>query len=182
MVVISEWIERLTLNIITKMIAGKRYFGNSKDRDDEETKHIAKTNRDFMYLAAAPVLSDLIPLLRWGDLQGQLESMKSIAREFDDLVGSWIEEHMRRLKSEPSNETDFIDVMLSVIEEDNLFGHTREQIVRATAVVCQLTFLKSKILYCWLSQSIPFVDSAAKCLELYFFDSKLHSSVKKLCF
>ncbi|KAB1200538.1 Cytochrome P450 CYP82D47 [Morella rubra] len=116
------------------MIAGKRYFGNSKDRDDEETKHIAKTNRDFMYLAAAPVLSDLIPLLRWGDLQGQLESMKSIAREFGDLVGSWIEEHMRRLKSEPSNETDFIDVMLSVIEEDNLFGHTREQIVRATAV------------------------------------------------
>ena len=37
----------------------------------------------------------------------------------DTLVGSWVEENtMRRAKSEPIDKPDFIDVMLSVIEDD----------------------------------------------------------------
>ncbi|XP_050252566.1 cytochrome P450 CYP82D47-like isoform X2 [Quercus robur] len=135
-VVISEWIERLTLNIITKMIAGKRYFGNLNDGNDGEAKRIGKIIKEFMYVSGVPVVSDLVPFL--GGLEyflGQVKSMKRIARELDTLVGGWVEEHaMRRAETELNDKPDFIDIMLSVIEDDGMFGHTRETIIKATAL------------------------------------------------
>ena len=88
-----------------------------------------------MYAAGVPIISDLIPFLGCFDLLGQVKSMKRIARELDSVAGSWVEEHsMRRLKgSEPIDKLDFIDVMLSEIEDD-AFGHTRETIIKATAM------------------------------------------------
>ena len=125
-VVISEWIERLTFNIITKMIAGKRYFGNLNDGNDGEAKRIGKIIKEFMYVSGVPIISDLVPFL--GGLEyflGQVKSMKRIARELDTLGGSWVEEHaMRRVESEPIDKPDFIDIMLFVIEDDGMFGHT----------------------------------------------------------
>ena len=56
---------------------------------------------------------------------GQVKSIKRIGRELDTLVGSWVEEHgMRRAESETIDKPDFIDIMLSVIEDDGMFGHT----------------------------------------------------------
>ena len=68
---------------------------------------------------------------------GQVKYIKKIGRELDTLVGSWVEEHaMRRAETEPNDKPDFIDIMLSIIEDDGMFGHTRETIVKATALVC----------------------------------------------
>ena len=122
-VVISDWIGRLSLNIITKVIAGKRYFGN--DGNDEEAQHIGKIIKDFMYAAGVPVISDLIPFLKWIDLFEQVKFMKRVAKEFDSLVGSWVDEHTTRRVNgdEPSDKLDFIDVMLSKIEENSMFGY-----------------------------------------------------------
>ncbi|KAG6680588.1 hypothetical protein I3843_13G041300 [Carya illinoinensis] len=136
-VVISEWIEGLALNIITKIIARKRYFGSTNKENISE----------FMYLAGAPNMFDLIPFLRWIDLKGQVKSMKRVAGELDSLIGSWVEEHTarRELKTdEQSHEPDFIDVMLSLIEEDSMFGYPRETIIKATAMACiMLTLILS---------------------------------------
>ncbi|KAK4573759.1 hypothetical protein RGQ29_031634 [Quercus rubra] len=114
-----------SLNIITKVIAGKRYFGN--DGNDVEAQHIGKIIKDFMYAAGVPVISDLIPFLKWIDLFEQVKFMKRVAKEFDSLVGSWVDEHTTRRVNgdEPSDKLDFIDVMLSKIEENSMFGHTR---------------------------------------------------------
>lgn len=139
-VVISEWIERLTLNIITKMIAGKRYFVNAVNgEDDVEAKRIFKIIKEFMYVSGVPVVSDLIPLLGWIDVQGRLKSIKRIARELDTLAGSWIEEHTRKMvesDDQPNDKPDFIDVLLSVIKDNSMFGHTRDTIIKATIMVC----------------------------------------------
>ncbi|KAM3683729.1 hypothetical protein ACJW30_12G168700 [Castanea mollissima] len=135
-VVISEWIGRLSLNIITKVIAGKRYFGN--DGNDEEAQHIGKIIKDFMYASGVPVISDLIPFLKWIDLFGQVKFMKRVAKEFDSLARSWVDEHTTRRVNgdEPSDKLDFIDVMLNKIEENSMFGHTRETIIiKATATM-----------------------------------------------
>nr|POF07482.1 cytochrome p450 cyp82d47 [Quercus suber] len=87
-----------------------------------------------MYAAGVPVISDLIPFLKWIDLFGQVKFMKRVAKEFDSLVGSWVDEHTTRVNGdEPSDKLDFIDVMLSKIEENPMFGHTRETIIKATA-------------------------------------------------
>ena len=46
-VVISEWIERLTFNIITKKISGNRYFGNLNDGNDGEAQRVGKLIKEF---------------------------------------------------------------------------------------------------------------------------------------
>lgn len=75
--VISEWLERLTLNLITKVIAGNRYFVN-------EARRVGKIIKEFMYV---------VYCRGWVDLQGRVKSMKCIARELDFLLGTWVEEH-----------------------------------------------------------------------------------------
>ncbi|KAK7304533.1 hypothetical protein VNO77_42414 [Canavalia gladiata] len=135
-VTISEWLERLTFNMITKMVAGKRYFSYLEDVDDVEAHGIVKLIKEFMHLSGEFVPSDLIPIFGWFGFDGKvLKSMKRIGKDLDSLVGSWVEEHA---KNDPQNKSsekhDFIDVMLSVIEDDPLSGHTRDAIIKANVM------------------------------------------------
>lgn len=136
-VVMNEWLERLSFNIITKMIAGKRYFEYLQDVDDEEAHGIVKLMKQFMHISGEFVPSDLIPLLGWFGVQGHvLKSMKRIGRDLDMLVGSWVEEHKSFDRvNMPREEHDFIDVMLGVIEDDPASGHTRDIIIKANIMV-----------------------------------------------
>ncbi|KAK4408690.1 Xanthotoxin 5-hydroxylase CYP82C4 [Sesamum angolense] len=96
-VVISEWMEQLTLN-------------NCDDDSWKKDTQIA--------------------------CKGHIKSMKRISKELSTVFQSWITEHVRSdRKSSFGNEQDFIDVMLSAIDEKfTRFGHTRETIIEATAL------------------------------------------------
>ncbi|MBA0791015.1 hypothetical protein Gohar_015621 [Gossypium harknessii] len=139
--VISQKLEALTLNTIMRLMAGKRYFWDTTDgEDDEEAAHVAKVIKDFMYVSGLISPSEVVPFLGWMDsmFMGQVKSMKRVAREIDSIVGEWVEEHkLKRLKSEakPENTPDFIDIMLSAIEEDSMFGYSRETIIKANVMV-----------------------------------------------
>ncbi|KAL1340926.1 hypothetical protein AAHE18_09G050700 [Arachis hypogaea] len=101
-VVISEWLERLTFNIIIKMIAGKRYFSYLKDADDEESHRIVKLVKEFMHISG-----------NW-------------VEEHD------VKNDDQKKKNYSSSEKQyFIDFMLSVIEDDPASGHTRDNIIKA---------------------------------------------------
>ena len=116
------------------------------DGNDGEAQRIGKLIKEFMYVSGVPAVSDLVPFL--GGLEsflGQVNSIKRIGRELDTLVGSWVEEDtMRRAKSEQIDKTDIIDVMLSITEDDDMFGHTCETIIKATLLVCLITFCYEK--------------------------------------
>ncbi|OWM62768.1 xanthotoxin 5-hydroxylase CYP82C4-like [Punica granatum] len=139
-VIISQWLEHMTLNVITEMIAGKRYFG-SQDRGltvEGEAAHVRRVIKEFMHISGFPAISDLIPYTGWTDFVGTVRSMKRIARELDAIVGSWVEEHEQRRVIDGDRrrkeDLDFIDVMLSVIEDNSLLGFSRETIIKATIV------------------------------------------------
>nr|POE87657.1 cytochrome p450 82c2 [Quercus suber] len=87
-----------------------------------------------MYVSGIPAVLDLVQFLEGLEsFLGQVKYIKRIGRELDTLVGSWVEEHtMRRAKSEQIDKPNFIDVMLSIIEDDSMFDHTRETIIKAT--------------------------------------------------
>ena len=84
-VVINEWIECLTFNIITTMIAGKRYFGSDHGGNaDGEEKLIGKIIEEFMYVSGVLVISDLTLFLGFlNPLLVQVKQMKQIAKELD---------------------------------------------------------------------------------------------------
>ena len=145
-VVIRNWIEHLTLNVITQMVAGKRYFNGGSSGSDEEAERIGRIIKEYMAISGAPVVSDMIPVPKWIDFQGKLKLMKRMGKELDCLMQSWIEEHyIRRDKS--NYKQDFIDVMLSMIEDDSTLGYTRETIIKGTVSVCDLNLLLHLLLH-----------------------------------
>ncbi|KAF2292562.1 hypothetical protein GH714_025593 [Hevea brasiliensis] len=107
----------------------KRYF-NSANAGNEQGKRIGELMKEYMYISVVFVPSDLIPSLWWMNFLGPVKTMKRLSKEYDSLMESWINEHkLKRLKmgDSESMEEDFIDVMLSVLE-DEFFGHSRENI------------------------------------------------------
>ncbi|XVF21336.1 hypothetical protein REPUB_Repub12eG0082000 [Reevesia pubescens] len=131
---IGQKLEVLTLNMILRIIAGKRYFTDADGEEDKDAQRVMKLSKQISYLLSVNALSEVVPFLKWMDIWSwQVKSMKRTSKEMESLVESWVDEHkQKRLKTGETNNQDFIDVMLSAIEEDSMFGYTREKIIKAT--------------------------------------------------
>ncbi|OAY34805.1 cytochrome P450 CYP82D47 [Manihot esculenta] len=129
----SKLHEHLVVNIMTRMVAGKRYFEGSNNGHDEKGRPFGQIMRDFMYAAGAFVPSDMAPFLGWTDFFGPVKSMKKIMKELNSIFDVWVEEHeLRRLNGEVETPRDFIDVLLNAIKDDSMFGNSRETVIKAT--------------------------------------------------
>ncbi|KAJ4955291.1 hypothetical protein NE237_012074 [Protea cynaroides] len=132
----KQWFQHLSFNIKTKIIAGKRYFGDVNAEHKVEVQRFKKEITKLVHLAGVFVLSDALPYLKWLDLGGYLGAMKSVANELDSLIGNWLEEHRSKAQSgKKEGEVDFIDVMLSIIhvhDKDLKYSHDRDTISKAT--------------------------------------------------
>ncbi|GAB4861036.1 hypothetical protein Ancab_040060 [Ancistrocladus abbreviatus] len=108
---ISRWFEDINLNVMARLLAGK-------DFEDDEYDRYHKAVREFFHMFGAFVISDIFPFLRWLDIGGCEKAMKRTARELDNLIQGWLDEHKRERDSTPDHEgarksdKDFIDVML----------------------------------------------------------------------
>ncbi|KAG8641972.1 cytochrome P450 CYP82D47-like [Manihot esculenta] len=129
----SELFEHLVLNIITRTVAGKRYFEGDNNGHDEKGRPIGKVMRDFMYFAGAFVPSDMFPFLGWTEFLGPVKSMKKILKEMDSIIEAWVREHeLKRLNGEVETNHDFIDVLLTAMKDDAIYGNSRETVIKAT--------------------------------------------------
>ncbi|XP_042484423.1 cytochrome P450 CYP82D47-like [Macadamia integrifolia] len=134
----KQWFGHLSLNIITKIIAGKRYCGNVEAGYEDEALRFHKAINEMERLSGVFVISDVFPLLRWLDLGGHVKSMKCVAKELDYLVENWVNEHRRKaLSCKMEGELDFIDVMLSIFRahgNDMKSSYDGDTIIKATVV------------------------------------------------
>ncbi|CAI0431264.1 unnamed protein product [Linum tenue] len=134
-VVISDWLQNFVLNIITRMVAGKKYF---EDLADAGGRPVGELIREFMDVNGSLVLSDLIPILGWIDIKGMKKAMRRISKELDVIVDGWIDEHKVKRNKLGDNlvPEDFIDVMLSVVDDnfDPSSNHNKDTIIKSTAM------------------------------------------------
>lgn len=137
MVDIKQWFGDLTYNIAFRMVGGKRYFGANVECEEVEARRCRRVTRDFVFLFGVFVLSDAIPFLGWLDFNGYEKSMKRTAKELDSLIGGWLEEHKnkRLLSGERTEEQDFMDVMLNILEDAKISGYDADTINKATCLV-----------------------------------------------
>ncbi|XP_073135862.1 nicotine N-demethylase CYP82E3-like [Henckelia pumila] len=135
---LSQWTEQMTLNIIVKTLAGKRYGRDPDGAVAEEVRRFRRLIGDITNLSGQFVLSDVIPfpLLKWVDSKGHIKKMKKVSKELDGILEEWIDEHLRRGKEVGDNEADFTDVLLSAIDErlEEIHGKTKMTIIKATIV------------------------------------------------
>ncbi|CAI0431267.1 unnamed protein product [Linum tenue] len=141
-VVISDWLQNFVLNIITRMVAGKKYFEDLADsvglQADAGGRPVGELIREFMDVNGSLVLSDLIPILGWIDIKGMKKAMRRISKELDVIVDGWIDEHKVKRNKLGDNlvPEDFIDVMLSVVDDnfDPSSNHNKDTIIKSTAM------------------------------------------------
>ncbi|XVE94115.1 hypothetical protein REPUB_Repub01dG0253500 [Reevesia pubescens] len=129
----------LAMNIIVKMMTGKGY-GGPDGRNDEESKRCQNALNDFFYLAGLLTISDAIPFLGWIDvLTGTVSKFKKTANELDYVLGGWVNEHrQKRLAGDTKGVKDFIDVMLSVLDDGKTSEKEADITIKAT---CQSLLL-----------------------------------------
>ncbi|XP_065875360.1 cytochrome P450 CYP82D47-like isoform X2 [Euphorbia lathyris] len=132
----KQWFGDLTSNVALIMVGGKRYFGPDSDMEEGEARRCQKVMRDFGFLFGVFVLSDSIPFLGWLDLNGYEKRMKKTARELDILIEGWLKEHKQKrlLKGKEKREQDFMDVMLSILEDDKVSGFDADTINKSTCL------------------------------------------------
>lgn len=125
----KQWFKDLSLNVVLRMVAGKRYFG-AVDVDEKEARRCQKAMRDFFHLLGVFMVADAIPYLRWLDIGGYESKMKETGKEMDRLVGEWLKEH----RNKESGEVDFMDVMISIIDAAVLSDYDADTIIKSTCV------------------------------------------------
>ncbi|PHT32835.1 hypothetical protein CQW23_29172 [Capsicum baccatum] len=135
---ITNWIEKLTLSLIVKKIAGKSYGRVEKGGNEEEAERFKKALKDFMSIGFVLWDAFPIPLFKWIDFQGHVKFMNRTFKYIDCVLQSWLDEHVmkrERVDFVDGNEEDFIDVMLSMMSnEDFVDGYSRETTIKATAL------------------------------------------------
>ncbi|GMI93956.1 cytochrome P450, family 82, subfamily C, polypeptide 4 [Hibiscus trionum] len=128
----KTWFKDVTLNIILRIIVGKRIHGSS-ERDDK-TEKWKKSLDDLMEMSGKFAISDALPSLRWFDIGGDEKSMKKIAEESDRVIDGWLREHkQKRIEDEENSEEDFMGVMLSFLRD--IEEHDADTINKATSLV-----------------------------------------------
>ncbi|XP_077223684.1 cytochrome P450 CYP82D47-like isoform X1 [Tasmannia lanceolata] len=133
MVEMKQWFGNLTMNVVVKMVTGKRYTGGEGDDQVSGFRHALS---QFLYLTSVFVLSDALPFLKWMDLQGYEATMKKTSKEIDFVLSNWVEEHRRRRISNQGGhvDQDFVDVMLSIVDGANISNYDSDTIIKATCL------------------------------------------------
>ncbi|KAK1587889.1 hypothetical protein Q3G72_017955 [Acer saccharum] len=144
---LKQWFADLTLNISLRLVGGKRF-------SEDNTADYQKVIREFVFLFGVFVLSDAIPFLGWWDFNGYEKAMKRTAKELDSLIGGWLEEHKQKrlllLSGDHQmirklEESDFMDVMLNILEDAKISGYDADTINKATCLVNLLRRLIGRI-------------------------------------
>ncbi|OVA18587.1 Cytochrome P450 [Macleaya cordata] len=130
----KKWFEEVANNVVIRVIVGKHNFGTKIVNGEKEAVEYKTIMDELLRLASLSLLSDFAPLLGWFDLfQGHVRTMKRNGKKLDVLLQKWLEEH-RNKTSSPEDEQDFMDVMLSIVEESKLSGHDADTVIKATCL------------------------------------------------
>ncbi|KAK6938623.1 Cytochrome P450 [Dillenia turbinata] len=97
----SKFIE-LSFNVLSMMIAGKRYHGD-KVEDTEEAKKVRDTIREMLALSGTTNLEDFLPFLQLIDFRGLERKFASLMKRLDKFLQDLVDEKRRMLLDKDGN-------------------------------------------------------------------------------
>lgn len=86
------------LNVMMRMIAGKRYYGENV-AELEEARRFKEIVAETFYLGGASNLGDFLPALKWVVARGVEKRMIVLRKKRDEFVQELIEEHRGKMGS-----------------------------------------------------------------------------------
>ncbi|GMH29633.1 hypothetical protein Nepgr_031476 [Nepenthes gracilis] len=134
LVELKQWFGNINLNAIVRLVAGKALWEFYKE---EKYDHCQTAIRSFFELFGAFTVSDMLPFLRWLDIGGYEKNMRRTAKQLDDIIQDWLEEHKRfRSSKKVNDQQDFIDTMLDILHvpQEKPSSFELDTIIKATCL------------------------------------------------
>ncbi|KAF3440217.1 hypothetical protein FNV43_RR18500 [Rhamnella rubrinervis] len=102
-------LSELTFNIIMRMVAGKRYYGDDVS-DEDEARRFRETMKEVVANGGASNPGDFLPILNWFGRKGFENRIRTVAERMDAMLQGLIDEHRTRKVSRNT----MIDHLLSL--------------------------------------------------------------------
>ncbi|XP_038899739.1 cytochrome P450 CYP82D47-like [Benincasa hispida] len=127
----------VTLDTIFKMVIGKR-FATAFD-DHVGSEKCRKALKDFLKFFGKFIPSESFPFLSWLDIGRHEKAMNKTAQILDETLHKFLQQHRERkyyCNKGEMEEQDFMDVMISAVEEDHggHFSYDADTIIKATCL------------------------------------------------
>lgn len=138
---LKDHLSTLSLNVISRMVFGKRYLDETNDEKPIVTPDEFKKMLDELFLLNGVFnLGDWIPCLKYLDVQGYVKRMKVLAKKFDRFMEHVLDEHNARKVKEKEDwvPKDMVDVLLQLADDPNLEVKLERIGVKAFSQVCML--------------------------------------------
>nr|BAJ09386.1 cytochrome P450 [Sesamum alatum] len=87
-------IAELTFNNLMRMLAGKRYYGEEAE-DEEEAKRFRDITKEALELMNTFNLAEIFPILRWIGCNGFEKQLPVHSRKTDEIMQGLLDEHRR---------------------------------------------------------------------------------------
>ncbi|KAJ7950511.1 putative Cytochrome P450 [Quillaja saponaria] len=118
----------------------KRYSYSSRhDENDDEAERLDKNIIESVDLFGMADISDLFPFMKWFNFETRtIKAMKRNNYNMNSILEGWLDEHkLKRSKnggksSSDDQQQDFIDALLSELDDESNFGHKRDSIIKGT--------------------------------------------------
>ncbi|KAK9107888.1 hypothetical protein Syun_023899 [Stephania yunnanensis] len=80
-------LEELTFNLLTQMVAGKRYYGSNVAKADEKMARLFRhAVQQFNYHLGNSEMYDALPFMAWLDFKGDAKAMKNTQKDLDYIM------------------------------------------------------------------------------------------------
>lgn len=122
-VVLKDHLLMVTLNVISRMVLGKKYVGEGAGSASavkpEEFRWMIE---EIFFLNGASHIGDMIPWLSWLDPQGYVGRMKRLSKMFDRFIEHVLREHNERRLQEGKAfvPKDMVDLLLQLADDPTL--------------------------------------------------------------
>nr|XP_043625371.1 trimethyltridecatetraene synthase-like [Erigeron canadensis] len=120
-ILLKDMLSTVSLNVISRMVLGKRYLDESKDSivSPDEFK---KMLDELFLLNGVLNIGDSIPWVDFMDLQGYIKRMKSVSKKFDRFLEHVLDEHISQRKAQGDKfvATDMVDLLLQLADDPGL--------------------------------------------------------------
>ncbi|KAJ9567398.1 hypothetical protein OSB04_003364 [Centaurea solstitialis] len=131
----QKWFGELDMNMMLRMVAGKRFGGATNGEEEKEMNMCRRVMKEFFHYLGLFVMGDALPFLRWLDLGGHEKAMKRVAKDIDGMMGKWLDEHKRKIDSGKAiGVKDFMDVMISAVKTEGLGDHDADVVIKSTCL------------------------------------------------
>ncbi|KAL5821766.1 hypothetical protein ACOSQ3_023648 [Xanthoceras sorbifolium] len=124
----------LTFNVMMRMVAGKRYYGDDVE-DEEEANRFRKIVKEAAAYGGASNPGDFLPILNWIDGGNFMNKVVSLSKRIDEFLQGLIDEH-RSKKVGLESTNNMIDHMLSLQESQP--EYYTDQIIKGLILVMLL--------------------------------------------